>query len=160
MARQTAGATRAKRAYLKVRKRNKYGKPYVGQNEVVVSHGMFSAKEAHRELQKAADEASAEGQEVVDAVIEGYDRGENPELSSNPRHRGIPRSYLSKKGKRQEREKGERISAAKREAEREAEREAAREPRSFAGHVPLTVGGFQAAGPWLRESPRLRREEA
>ncbi|MCR4376073.1 MAG: hypothetical protein NUW22_14615 [Acidobacteria bacterium] len=77
----TAGIQRAKRAYLAVEKIDKAGRPYIGQDEIVVSHGLYSAREAERELQRAAD--SAEGK-VVDTVVETYGR-ENPEIAGNPR---------------------------------------------------------------------------
>lgn len=73
---------RAKRALLKVRKRNKYGKEYIGQNEVIAGAGMFSAKEAEAELMRAADEAD---EPVVDAVVETYGSREVPDFEGNPR---------------------------------------------------------------------------
>lgn len=76
---------RAKGAHVKVRKRDKYGKPYVGTGEIIVSRGMFSAKEAERELQKAVDSHLSRGDEVVDAVVDVYDRHETPDITSNPR---------------------------------------------------------------------------
>lgn len=78
----TPGSARAKRAYLRVEKRDKYGRKYVGQNDVIVSHGMFSAREAERELQKAADTST---ERVVGMAIETYGPRENPEMHGNPR---------------------------------------------------------------------------
>lgn len=75
------GSQRAKRAYLAVEKTDKYGKRYVGQNELVVSHGLFSAREAERELQRAADSSE---EKVVGAVVDTYGKG-NPEIAGNPR---------------------------------------------------------------------------
>lgn len=77
----TVGAQRAKRAYLAVEKRDKAGNRFVGQNEIVVAHGLFSAREAERELQRAADRSE---ETVVDAVVETYGR-ESPEIAGNPR---------------------------------------------------------------------------
>lgn len=78
----TPGLARAKRAYLRVEKRDKYGRKYVGQNDVIVSHGMFSAREAERELQKAADSST---ERVVDMAVETYGPRENPEMHGTPR---------------------------------------------------------------------------
>ena len=79
------GVVRAKKAFTKVEKRDKYGKPYVGIGETIISAGMFSAKEAERELQHSVDEAEARGERVVDVVVDTYDSRENPEVMGNPR---------------------------------------------------------------------------
>lgn len=79
--RKPIGVQRAKRAYLAVEKHDKYGKRYVGQNEIVLSHGMYSAAEADRELQRAADESA---EPVVDARVETYGPREVAEMDGNP----------------------------------------------------------------------------
>lgn len=81
----TPGTVRARKAFTKVEKRDKYGKPYVGIGETIISAGMFSAKEAERELQKSVDEAEARGERVVDAVVDTYGPRENPDVMGNPR---------------------------------------------------------------------------
>ena len=75
------GQQRANRAWLAVEKRDKAGKRYVGQNEIIISRGMFSAREAERELQRAADSSE---EKVVDMKVETYGKG-NPEMGGNPR---------------------------------------------------------------------------
>jgi len=79
------GAVRARKAFTKVIKHDKYGKPYVGVGETIVSRGMFSAREAERELQKSVDAAESRGERVVDAVVDVYGSRENPEIAGNPR---------------------------------------------------------------------------
>lgn len=81
----TPGVVRARSAFTKVVKHDKYGKPYVGVGETIVSRGMFSAREAERELQKSVDAAEARGEQVVDAVVDVYGSRENPEIAGNPR---------------------------------------------------------------------------
>lgn len=81
----TSGVVRARKAYTKVEKRDKYGKPYVGVGETIISAGMFSAREAERELQYAVDEAESRGERVVDAVVDTYGSREVPAIESNPR---------------------------------------------------------------------------
>lgn len=76
------GASRAKRSYLQVEKTDSSGRKYIGQNELVISHGMFSAREAERELQKAADSSD---ERVVGWNVETYSNRENPEIAGNPR---------------------------------------------------------------------------
>lgn len=78
-------AVRAKSAHVKVIKHDKYGKPYVGIGEQIVSSGLFSAKEAERELQKVVDDSAARGETVVDAVVETYGHREVPPIEGNPR---------------------------------------------------------------------------
>jgi hypothetical protein len=75
----TWGLTRAKSGRLRVKKRDKSGREYVGQNEVVVSAGMHSAREMERELQQAADESS---EEVVDTQVEVYSPRETPAIET------------------------------------------------------------------------------
>lgn len=75
------GQSRASRAWLAVEKRDKMGRRYVGQNEIIISRGMFSAKEAERELQRAADSST---EKVVDMKVETYGKA-NPEMAGNPR---------------------------------------------------------------------------
>lgn len=80
------GVSRAKRAFLNVEKRNKYGQTYVGQNEIVVSRGAFSAREAERELQRAADSSE---ERVVGWTVEPYSNREVPEMYGNPRRASV-----------------------------------------------------------------------
>ena len=75
------GTTRAKSGRLKVRKKDKSGRSYIGQDEVTVSAGIYSAKEMEQELQRAADETDGE---VVDAEVETYEPGVNPDNFSDP----------------------------------------------------------------------------
>lgn len=83
------GDTRAKSGRLRVKKRDKAGREYVGQNEVIPSFGLHSAKEMERELQLAADESS---EEVVDAELVPYDSRDTPAWQSDPL-RGSTRSH-------------------------------------------------------------------
>lgn len=73
---------RAKRAYLKVEKHDKFGRPYIGQDDVIAGAGMFSAKEAEIALQHAADNSTAR---VVDAGLEVYTSREIAPFEGNPR---------------------------------------------------------------------------
>lgn len=63
----------AKRAVVKVRKQDKYGKPYIGQQDAIVSQGIMTAKTAEKEAQLAADEARKGGEDVVGIEVETYD---------------------------------------------------------------------------------------
>ena len=74
------GTTRAKSGRLRVKKRDKSGREYIGQNETIVSAGMFSSREMEKELQKAADEAT---EEVVGIEMDHYAPGEAP-ISAAP----------------------------------------------------------------------------
>lgn len=67
------GTTRARSGRLLVKKTDQAGREYVGQNETIISGGMFSSAEMERELQRAADESS---EEVVDMRIDHFDRHE------------------------------------------------------------------------------------
>lgn len=80
------GGSRAKRAYLRVEKTDITGRKYIGQNEVIPSFGMFSAREAERELQKAADSSE---EKVVDWSVEPYHAREVPEMYGNPRRSSV-----------------------------------------------------------------------
>lgn len=73
---------RARSGRLLVRKHDKAGRAYIGQDECVVSQGMFSAREMEKQLMEAADESDAD---VVDAQIDVYGSRETPGFESNPR---------------------------------------------------------------------------
>ena len=73
---------RARSGHLMVRKHDKAGRAYIGQDECVVSRGMFSAKEIEKQLMQAADESEAD---VVGAHIDVYGDRETPEMEGNPR---------------------------------------------------------------------------
>ena len=75
-------SVRARSGLLRVKKHDKAGREYLGQNEIVMSPGMFSAKEMERELQQAADESV---EEVVGTEVNTYGNREAPEMESNPR---------------------------------------------------------------------------
>jgi hypothetical protein len=76
------GTTRAKSGRLRVKKRDKAGREYLGQNEVIVSAGMYSAREMERELQRAADESS---EPVVDLEVDAYSSREVPAIETPTR---------------------------------------------------------------------------
>lgn len=76
------GTTRARSGRLRVKKRDKAGREYLGQNEVIVSAGMYSAREMERELQRAADES---GEPVVDLEVDAYSSGEVPLIETPTR---------------------------------------------------------------------------
>jgi hypothetical protein len=76
------GTTRAKAGRLRVKKRDKAGREYLGQNEVIVSAGMYSAREMERELQRAADESA---EPVVDLEVETYSSREVPAVETPTR---------------------------------------------------------------------------
>lgn len=79
---RAVGTARAKRAHLLVEKHDKLGRKYVGQNEVVIAHGLLSAREAQRELDRAADEST---ERVVGQRVETYGDREVAEMDGNPR---------------------------------------------------------------------------
>jgi hypothetical protein len=81
----TWGLTRAKSGRLRVKKRDKAGREYIGQNEVVVSAGMHSAREMERELQRAADESS---EEVIGTEVDVYSPRETPAIETPTRLHG------------------------------------------------------------------------
>lgn len=76
------GTTRARSGRLRVKKRDKAGREYLGQNEVIVSAGMYSAREMERELQRAADES---GEPVVDLEVDAYSAHEVPAIETPTR---------------------------------------------------------------------------
>ncbi len=73
-----------KRAGLKVRKRDKIGRPYIGQQDVLVSSGILDVKSAERDLQLAADEATRLGEDVVGVELVTYDSHETPPAAWEP----------------------------------------------------------------------------
>lgn len=79
------GLTRAKSGRLRVKKRDKSGREYIGQNEVVISDGMHSAREMERELQHAADESR---EEVVGLQVDVYGSRETPTIETPTRIHG------------------------------------------------------------------------
>ncbi len=83
------GTTRAKSGRLLVKKTDKSGREYVGQNEVIPSFGLHSAKEMEQQLQLAADESQ---DEVVATELKTYNSRETPPVESDPL-RGSTRSH-------------------------------------------------------------------
>ena len=84
------GLTRAKSGRLRVKKRDKRGREYIGQNEVVISDGMHSAREMERELQHAVDEAT---EEVVDLEVDVYGSRETPAIETPTRIHGSQKQW-------------------------------------------------------------------
>ncbi len=62
----------AKRGYLRVERKLKNGRLKRAQQDCIVSAGMYDAKSIERDLWRAADEATARGEKVLDAVVETY----------------------------------------------------------------------------------------
>ena len=83
------GTTRAKSGRLLVKKTDKAGRKYVGQNEVIPSFGLHSTREMERELQRAADESA---DEVIATEMKTYNSRETPAFESDPL-RGSTRSH-------------------------------------------------------------------
>lgn len=76
MAVTVISSAQAKRASLRVEKTDKAGRKYIGRNQVVISAGMLTVKEAERELMSSIGESS---ERVVDIDIETYGSRESPE---------------------------------------------------------------------------------
>lgn len=71
------GSARAKVAYLEVEKTDKIGRKFVGRDEITISQGMYSAREAQRDIDRAVEHSEYK---VLDAVVETYEDGEVPAL--------------------------------------------------------------------------------
>lgn len=81
---------RAKAGYVLVDRVGKDGKVHQAKDHVVVSDGMYSAKELEREMTRVAE---SEGLSADRVRIETYDKGETPPNEVNPRHRGLGQRY-------------------------------------------------------------------
>ena len=80
---------RAKTGYLEATRKDKAGRTVKARDHVIVSEGLYSAKEMERAMIEVAAEVGVDESAIR---IETYAKGESP-IEVNPRHRGTAKNY-------------------------------------------------------------------
>lgn len=70
--------TRAKRAYMDTTRVNKYGKQVPARDEVIVSQGLLTGREAEKLAVEVAEDTGHDHNEIR---VEVYERGETPPMT-------------------------------------------------------------------------------
>lgn len=85
---------RAKAGYIEVKRRDKGGRIRRAKQHMVVSEGMYSAKEMEGVMRQVAKEVGASEDQIR---IDVYKKGRAP-VEANPRHRGRATQFEKRRG--------------------------------------------------------------